>query len=152
MMIDDAQKSESFSKEVQHMRLWRALWIPLFCLLLSACVVTDRPYGGGGWELLGERVAELKMDRDRIEVGRREGRFSTLRVAVKGAPLEMYDMVVTFADGNTFSPNIRHQFNENSWSREIDLPGDRRAIRSVDFRYRSTDRREGRATVLLYGR
>jgi hypothetical protein len=134
------------------MKLWHALWIPLLGLLLSACEAVDGRYGSRGWELLGERVAELKMDRDRIEVGRREGRFSTLRVAVKGAPLEMYDMVVTFEDGNTFSPNIRHQFNENTWSREIDLPGDRRAIRSVDFRYRSTDRREGRATVLLYGR
>jgi hypothetical protein len=134
------------------MKLRHTLWVLLLGLLLAACAVTDGPYGGRGWELLGERVAELKMDRDRIEVGRREGRFSTLRVAVKGAPLEMYDMVVTFADGNTFSPNIRHHFNENSWSREIDLPGDRRAIRSVDFRYRSTDRREGRATVLLYGR
>jgi hypothetical protein len=133
------------------MRLWR-FWIPLFGLLLSACVVTDGPYGGGDWELLGERVAEFKVDRDRIDVGRREGRFSKLRVAVKGAPLEMYDMVVTFADGTTFSPNIRHHFTENSWSREIDLPGDRRAIRSIDFRYRSTDPREGRATVLLYGR
>jgi hypothetical protein len=150
-MLDDPQHA-NFSKEVQRMRLCRAFWIPLFGLLLSACAVADGPYGGRGWELLGERVAEFKMDRDQIEVGRKEGRFSTLRVAVKGAPLEMYDMVVTFADGNTFSPNIRHQFNENSWSREIDLPGDRRSIRSVDFRYRSTDRREGRATVLLYGR
>jgi hypothetical protein len=134
------------------MKLRRAFWIPLLGLLLSACVVTDGPYGDRGWELLGERVAEFKVDRDRIEVGRSEGRFSKLRVAVKGAPLEMYDMVVTFADGTTFSPNIRHHFNENSWSHEIDLPGDRRAIRSVDFRYRSPDRREGRATVLLYGR
>lgn len=134
------------------MKLRCALWIPLLGLLLSACVVTDGPYGDRGWELLGERVAEFKVDRDRIEVGRSEGRFSKLRVAVKGAPLEMYDMVVTFGDGTTFSPNIRHHFNENSWSHEIDLPGDRRAIRSVDFRYRSPDRREGRATVLLYGR
>ena len=134
------------------MRLRRAFWIPLFGLLLSACVITDGPYGDRGWELLGERVAEFKVDRDRIEVSRREGRFSKLRVAVKGAPLEMYDMVVTFSDGTTFAPNVRHNFTENSWSREIDLPGDRRVIRSVDFRYRSTEPREGRATVLLYGR
>jgi hypothetical protein len=134
------------------MRAWGTLWILCLGLLLTGCAVTDGPYGGRGWELLGERVADFKGDRDRIEVGRREGTFSRLRVAVKGAPLEMYDMVVTFADGRTFSPNIRHHFAENSWSHEIDLPGDRRVIRSVDFRYRSTDRREGRATVLLYAR
>jgi hypothetical protein len=136
------------------MKIRGAVWMPsfIFTLLLAGCVATDGPYGSRGWELLGEREADFKVERERIEVGRREGRFSELRVAVKGAPLEMYDMVVTFADGNTFSPNIRHRFEENSWSREIDLPGDRRVIRSVDFRYRSPNRREGRATVMLYGR
>jgi hypothetical protein len=66
--------------------------------------------------------------------------------------LEMYNMIVTFGDGSTFSPNIRNRFDENSWSRSIDLPGDRRIVRSVDFTYRSLNRREGRATVLLYAR
>ena len=84
--------------------------------------------------------------------GRREGRFSALRIAVKGAPLEISDLVVTFDDSKTFSPNLRARFEENSWSREIDLPGDRRVIRSVAFTYRSLDRRDGRATVMLYGR
>jgi hypothetical protein len=64
----------------------------------------------------------------------------------------MSDMVVTFGDGQTFSPQIRQRFDENTTTREIDLPGDRRVIRSVDFNYRSLNRREGRATVYLYGR
>jgi hypothetical protein len=61
-------------------------------------------------------------------------------------------MVLTFSDDSTFSPNIQTRFDENSWSRNIDLPGDRRIIRSVDFTYRSVNRREGRATILLYAR
>ena len=105
-----------------------------------------------GWELLGQSEADLRNDRDRIQVGRREGTFRALRVVVRGAPLEMSDMVVTFGDGQTFSPKIRYRFDENTSSREIDLPGDRRAIRSVDFNYQSVSRREGRATVYLYGR
>jgi hypothetical protein len=134
------------------MKLLRKFRILLFGVLLGACAPIDGPYGGRGWELLGEREADFKVDRDRIDVGRREGRFSELRLAVRGAPVEIYDMVVTFADGNTFSPNIRHRFEENSWTREINLPGDRRVIRSVDFRYRSPSPRQGRATVMLYGR
>lgn len=134
------------------MKIWRVLGMFLFTALLAGCAATDGYYGGRGWELLGERQADFKVERDRIDVGRREGRFSELRVAVRGAPLEMYDMVVTFADGTTYSPNIRHRFDENTWTREINLPGDRRVIRSVDFRYRSPNRREGRATVMLYGR
>ena len=131
------------------------LWILLLGFLLSACVAPGGGYYGGrdgGWELLGQREADLRMDRDRIEVGRREGTFRELRIVVRGAPVEIYNMVVTFGDGRTFSLNIRHRFDENTSSREIDLPGDRRVIRSVDFAYRSLSRREGRATVMLYGR
>lgn len=136
------------------MRVWRDLVLVLMMGLLAACVTAGggRYEGGRGWELLGQREADLRVDRDRIEVGRREGSFRELRIAVRGAPVEIYNMVVTFSDGHTFTPNLRHRFEENSTSREIDLPGDRRVIRSVDFAYRSLSRREGRATVMLYGR
>jgi hypothetical protein len=135
----------------------------LLGLVLAGCEPMHDRYDSGryragptardrdGWELLGQREADLRNDRDRIDVGRREGTIRALRVVVRGAPLEMYDMVVTFSNGETFSPRIKHRFDENT-SREIDLPGDRRVIRSVDFNYRSLNRREGRATVYLYGR
>jgi len=102
------------------------LWILLLGFLLSACVAPGGGYYGGrdgGWELLGQREADLRMDHDRIEVGRREGTFRELRIVFRGAPVEIYNMVVTFGDGKTFSPNIRHRFDENTSSREIDLPG-----------------------------
>lgn len=105
-----------------------------------------------GWELLGRRdVGGGRTDRDTIEVGRSEGRFSKLRIVVQGAPVEVYDMRVTFGDGSVFDPPLRHTFQEGSASRVIDLPGDRRAIRRIDFVYRNADRREGRATVSVFG-
>jgi len=139
------------------MRYWHGISVCLLGMLMAGCIPPDGRYrnggyGGGGWELLGEQTADFRAERDRIDVGRREGRFSVLRIVVKGAPLEMSNMIVTFDDGKTFSPNLRARFQENSWSREIDLPGDRRVIRSVAFTYRSLDRRDGRATVMLYGR
>jgi len=134
------------------MKIWRGLAVFVMTLLLASCAATDNRYGGRSWELLGQRDADFRGERDRIEVGRREGAFREIRIDVKGAPLEMDNMIVTFGDGSTFSPNIRNRFDENSWSRSIDLPGDRRIIRSVDFNYRSLNRREGRATVLLYAR
>lgn len=59
-------------------------------------------------------------------------------------------MAVTFSDGSKFNPKLRHHFDQNSLSRAIDLPGDKRVIRHVDFVYRSSNRREGRATVGLH--
>lgn len=131
---------------------WRGLSVVLLGFVLASCVPPGGRFGGRDWELLGEQVVDFRVERDRINVGRRENRFSALRIAVKGAPLEMRDMVVIFADGTKFSPNLRARFQENSWSRDIDLPGERRALRSIEFTYRSIDRREGRATVMLYGR
>jgi hypothetical protein len=71
---------------------------------------------------------------------------------VQGAPVEIDNMVITFGNNEKFSPNLRHRFDERSTSRVIDLPGDRRTIKSIDFNYRSIDRREGKATVAVYGR
>jgi hypothetical protein len=71
---------------------------------------------------------------------------------VRGAPLEVYDMVVTFGNGEQFKPGLKFHFDERTTSRVIDLPGNRRAIRQVDFLYRTAARRQGKATISLYGR
>ena len=104
------------------------------------------------WQLLGRQEVNFRGDHDRIDVGRREGRFKELQVRVNGAPIEMRRMVVTFGDNETFTPTVRPRFDANSKTRTIDLPGDRRAIKSIDFDYASLDRRQGRATVEVYAR
>jgi hypothetical protein len=133
------------------MNRWLGLGF-LTMLMILPGAATGAEKRGGDWELLGRREVDFKGDRDRIEVGRSEGKFRQVRFTVKGGAIEMRDMVVTFGDGKKFSPNLRHHFDEKSSSRVIDLPGDRRVIRSVDFVYRSTSHRDGRATVSLYGR
>ena len=106
----------------------------------------------GRWERLGSREVDFRGDHDRIEVGRAEGRFRQLQIRVKGAPIEISDMVVTFGNNEKFSPTLRHRFDEGSGSRVIDLPGERRAIKSIDFNYRSIKRREGKGLVEVYAR
>ncbi|MCC6575550.1 MAG: hypothetical protein IT462_17360 [Planctomycetes bacterium] len=107
-----------------------------------------------GWEKLGEtRVdgSRRRSDRDTIYVGRSEGRFSSMMIKVEDADIELYDVVVTFANGETFSPELRRYFEAGQRSRSIDLPGRRRAIQKVDFSFRNTNR-HGRATVELWAR
>lgn len=133
------------------MARWFELGLLLLIFALPATVIAAEKRGGD-WELLGRREVDFKGDRDRIEVGRSEGKFRQLRFTVTGGSIEMRDMVVTFGDGKKFSPNLSAHFDEKSSSRVIDLPGDRRVIKSVDFVYRSTRRRDGKATVSLYGR
>ena len=120
-------------------------------ILLTACMA-GAAQSPGRWELLGQREVDFKADHDQIDVGRKEGRFRQLEVRVKNAPIEIYDMVVTFGNDETFKPKLRHKFAEGSGSRIIDLPGERRTIKRIDFHYKSINRREGKGTVEVLGR
>jgi hypothetical protein len=104
------------------------------------------------WELLGRQQVDYKRDKDQIDVGRSEGKFKQLQIRVEGAPVEIRNMVITFGNDETFSPGLKHRFDENSRSRTIDLPGDRRTIKRISFNYSSPDRRDGKGTVEVYGR
>lgn len=121
-----------------------------FSLLLATLAGTAE--SAKQWELLGRQEVNFRGDHDRIEVGRQEGRFKELQVKVEGGPIEMRKMVVTFGNDETFSPRLRPRFDANSRTRVIDLPRERRTIKSIDFDYASLNRREGRATVAVYGR
>lgn len=90
---------------------------------------------GGDWRRLGDRWVDGAHDRDVIAVGPREGAYRRIMLVVEHSPLEMYDLTIRFTDGSTYSPATRHVFNANTRSHVIDLPGSRRAIRSVEFRY-----------------
>jgi translation initiation factor IF-1 len=103
-------------------------------------------------ELLGQREVDFRADNDVIEVGRSEGRFQKLRLIVRGAPIELRDMKVVFDDDSVFDVSRRSRVLRENSNLDIDLPGDRRVIKRITFQYRSVDRREGKATVLVYGR
>ncbi len=89
----------------------------------------------GGWEKLGAREVDGKADHDTIAVGREDGKFSAIQIQVDGSKLEMFEIKVTFGDGSVFEPKTRLVFDKDSRSRQIDLPGDKRHIKKVEFKY-----------------
>jgi hypothetical protein len=95
----------------------------------------DRTDYRGDWNKLGERWVDGTRDRDVISVGERYGAYRRIMIVVEHSALEMNDVVVHFEDGSSFSPPTRHVFAANTRSHVIDLPGTRRNIRSVEFRY-----------------
>ncbi|HEU5059799.1 MAG TPA: hypothetical protein VFU21_24880 [Kofleriaceae bacterium] len=88
-----------------------------------------------GWTMLGQRVVQGGKDHDLIRVGAKQGKFTRLMLVVEGSELEMHDVKITFGNGETMDPNVRHFFKENSLTRQIDLPGNERFIRSIEFKY-----------------
>jgi hypothetical protein len=104
-----------------------------------------------GWEKLGERTVNGKMDRDIIDVGADDGTFTAIRVKVEGSSLVMHEIRVVFLNGETFEPKTRLVFGKNSQSRIIDLPGNKRVIKRVEFKYSNLPG-GGNASVELWGK
>lgn len=106
-----------------------------------------------GWDKLGERWVNYRAgaDRDTIMVTASEGRFSRIALKCEHSGLELFDVEVTFGDGDKFSPRTRLIFTEDTRSRVIDLPGGQRVIRKVEFRYKNLPR-GGRAQLELWGK
>lgn len=102
------------------------------------------------WDKLGERWVEGRVDRDTIKIGKKRDRYKAVAIVVEHSALEMFDMVIHFGDGTTFSPNLRLVFSQNSRSRVIDLPGGARNIDKVVFRYGNLPG-GGKAQVELWG-
>jgi hypothetical protein len=102
-----------------------------------------------GWVKLGERSVGGRVDRDRIDVGRHEGKFTKLTLVVEKSDLELLDFEITFANNTKFNPRVSHYFRESSRTRVIDLPGDERFIKHIDLKYKNLPG-GGRATVEVW--
>jgi hypothetical protein len=94
-------------------------------------------WDSSGWVMLGQREVNGRVDRDRIEVGRREGRFSKLTLLVLDSDLDLIDFEIKFAKGTPWHPDVKHFFKEGQRTRVIDFPGDERVIKFIDFKYRN---------------
>ncbi|HEX7838815.1 MAG TPA: hypothetical protein VF469_15165 [Kofleriaceae bacterium] len=103
-----------------------------------------------GWTLLGERTVDGRVDHDRIDVGRYEGRFSKLTLVVENSDLELIDLSIKFEHGPPWHPDVKHFFREGQRTRAIDFPGEERTIKHIDFTYRNLPG-GGRARVAVYG-
>jgi hypothetical protein len=116
-------------------------------------VPAGQTWDNRGWTMLGERAVQggRKGDRDKITVGRDEGKFRKLMLVVVDSDLEMIELTVKFGRGEPFRPEVNQIFRENSRTRAIDLPGDDRVIKWIEFRYRNLPR-GGRAKVQVWAK
>jgi len=103
-----------------------------------------------GWSLLGSRQVNGRYDHDRIEVGRYEGRFAKLTMAVEDSDLELVDFRIEFEDRTEYHPQLSHFFREGQRTRVIELPPSEHAIRFIDVKYKNTPG-GGPASVEVWG-
>ena len=126
----------------------------LYTLLLSLSLSIS-PAFAADWVKLGARNVDFKAESDVIQVGASGGTFTAIKLDVDRGGIEMYDIVVTFGNGEKFSPKTRFGFSKGSLSRSIDLPGKARIIKKVRFVYKSKGKRKNRlrkAKINLFGK
>ena len=105
-----------------------------------------------GWAFLGDANVDGAVDHDRIVVTRARGEFRAIQLRVKNASVEFDRVVIHFGNGSSEPIHIRNVIPAGGHTREIDLPGGRRVIQSVEFWYRKANWGRRRPKVLLYGR
>ena len=102
------------------------------------------------WTFLGQAAVSGSRDRDRIGVGRNEGKFQSIQLRVAGGPVEFYRVVVHYGNGASEEVEVRDRIPAGGQTRAIDLRGGEREISSVEFFYGNAHFRG--AKVSLYGR
>ena len=110
------------------------------------------PPSSGAWVELGcKQVSLFGRDRDTIPIGRREGRFKSIRLHVRGADVEMLDLKVIYANGEPDDISVRHIIRQGDRTRPLDLRGWERSIDRVDMVYRTIPNFKGLARVCVEG-
>jgi hypothetical protein len=131
--------------------------LPLIAMFVTAsagaALAQPRPmppqpvWDSRGWIMLGERTVNGRVDHDRIDVGRSDGRFNKLTMVVENSDLELIDFRIVFGDRTEYHPKLSYVFREGQRTRVIDLPPSEAVIRHIDIQYRNLSAGEARVQV-----
>lgn len=105
---------------------------------------------GGNWVELGCQRVGLLADRDVVRVGRREGRFKSIRLSAAGNSVYVMNVRVIYANGEPDDIGVRTEIRENGMSPTYDLRGRERAIDRVELFYRAKPNFRGSARVCVH--
>ena len=114
-------------------------------------VVVAPPPSGGPWVRLGCQSVGFNVDRDVVRVGKRDGRFRAIRLAVGGNEVFIFDLKVVYGSGNADDLPVKAAIRAGGTSGKLDLKGGARNIDRVEMVYRSRPDFRGKAEVCVDG-
>lgn len=144
------------------MKPWRKISLVaffLFCFELGSSfapvtaqqVKRAHPGPVGSWQQLGFTMVDFKLDRDFIWVTGADS-FRKLKFKVLDNAINMVNMHVVYENGAYDNINLRFVIPAGGESRILDLKGNSRRIRKIEFWYRSIQPGfRGKAKLVLWG-
>ena len=105
-----------------------------------------------GWTTLGQRAVTDRADHDVIPVSADRGTFKQIKLTVQRASVDFRKVVVHFGNGDSQELEMKNTIRAGGETRAIDIEGNDRVIKSVEFWYDANTRRGRQATVRLLGK
>ena len=97
-----------------------------------------RPDNRTDWELLGTAQIGTRIERDVIEVGRREGRFQSIGFTVTGGDARIEELKIVYGGNDSEVLKVGEVFKAGTRSRPIDLAGRGGSfIQRIEIAYRA---------------
>ncbi len=121
------------------------------CLVAVASLLSIVPARAADWRPLGERALDFRTNPVTIEAASGAGPVAKIKIEVKQSNLEIGNLKVTFADGQTFDVDLNKYIGAGS-SRVVDLPS-AKEVQRVEFSYKkySTGETERIGIVKILG-
>jgi len=133
---------------------WKRTTLATLVIVVCAAGLGEAQRGRGQqWTLLGQRTVTDKADHDTIVVTAARGTFTAVKFEVQRHAVDFHRVVIHFRNGDDQKVELRNTIRAGGESRVIDIDGNDRVIRSIDFWYdANTIGRGGSATVRVLGR
>ncbi len=104
------------------------------------------------WQELGQRTVNFNADHDTVKVTWKKGTFTALKLLVTKAPVHFSKVIVTFGNNEKQEIAWDDMMKPGDEGRPIDLVGNTRIIKKVDFWYDTESLGKKKSRVTLYGR
>lgn len=121
----------------------------LLGLLIFAGTATAQR-NGGRWTMLGTAHVDGGVDHDNIRVGGSQP-YRAVQLRVRGSAINFQRVIVHFENGQDQELQFRNTIRAGGSTRPLDLVGNRRNLRSVEFFYARGGWGRIRPSVALYG-
>lgn len=145
-------------KKLKMRRMFKSSYV-LSALLIMFAVVTvscgsSRKTIGveEGWDLLGEQKVNFVRNTDVVTVYN-TNRYTAVRFKVEQRDIRLSSVKVVYENGDKLTPTLDDDIAADQYSRVIELGPEGKAVRSIEFRYRTKGNvLKGRAKVLVFGK
>jgi len=128
----------------------------LFMLLLAGYGAASAQNGvmistKEGWHKIGETKVDFKTESDEITVVGAD-RFSSIKIKVTEAPINLVSFVIYFENGTTQSVKIGMDIKNPGETKEIKLDGGEQDIQKISFVYKTVaNAKDQKAHLELWG-